>query len=52
MVDYIYNIYYIGNNYMFRHFSLAIFRSVPKHVVVTYVINIICFYPSDSCVRQ
>jgi len=48
-----YRIYYIKNNYMFRHFSLAIFRlicffisqpedgqrKVPKHVVVLHVIN-------------
>ena len=54
-----YRLHYIKNNYIFRHFTLAIFRFIsqpedcqckmPKHVVVLYVINFIHIY---SCVRQ
>ena len=44
-----YKVYYIKNNYMFRHFTLAIFRlrnepeygqcKVPKYIVVLYVMK-------------
>ena len=38
-----YTIYYIKNNYMFRHFTLAIFRLRNKKNI---------YLPSYSCVRQ
>jgi len=39
---YMYRIYYIKNNYMFRHFTLAVFRlrnekKNSKHLYSTYV---------------
>ena len=47
---YIYNIYYISNNYMFRHFSLGIFRLISeKFSKQLYLTCVYCIQWGFSC---
>jgi len=44
----IYRIYYIKNSYMFRHFSLAIFRLTNEKILVSSYTRLVCVVYSEE----